>query len=629
MSQKQTILLVKEALAGNDEAFSALAKKYQDYAYGVAVGLLSDFDLAQDVVQESFICAYRDLRKLKDPARFGGWLRGIVRNMTYRALRELERIRAIAEELGNAGDWLDQEPTPEQIAERTEVQKMVRQALLRLNEKNREAVSLHYVNGFSYAEISDFLGVSEATVQGRLQRARAKLRKELSMVKETFRENALPEGFSDEIKSLLEAAAIRRQEHLQASMRLAQIGEAAVDPLCEALGDSRQVVRRTAAFALCKIGDPRALRPILRILYSDEGTVSELFRRGQVLNIPGVREELINIVKKGGEWIGLNHAILALSYAKGDKEAYSCVLEVFRDRSNANSRRIDALSVLCNLKPENAVELIVEALAESEFRRRVWVWWIALRNGYLVPIETCLTGFSRDAAPVTRALAGKLVLMHGDTGRKALATILSKGSPDERATSALALAEEGDGEVFSALISELTSGYSNRKWVRRVSRAIIYHLNEQLVAWVSKETHDQTGCPGIAWLIAQVHISNSEATAEDVFYHGTPSTQTAAAKELARQKGTSFLPNLRQCLREGQPRKVAQEAFWLMYRFGDAAMTTVTEMLGSDLWTERKAAVCLLRRWGKLSLAQKARAEADPHIAVRHAAKWVYDGHAT
>ena len=59
-----------------------------------------------------------------------------------------------------------------------------------------------------------------------------------------------------------------------------------------------------------------------------------------------------------------------------------------------------------------------------------------------------------------------------------------------------------------------------------------------------------------------------------------------------------------------------------MLRMGEPAMATVRDMLGSEHWTERKAAYSLLRRWGKLSPAQQARGLADPHVAVRHAANW-------
>ncbi|MCY3020131.1 MAG: hypothetical protein NTW87_14025 [Planctomycetota bacterium] len=93
-------------------------------------------------------------------------------------------------------------------------------------------------------------------------------------------------------------------------------------------------------------------------------------------------------------------------------------------------------------------------------------------------------------------------------------------------------------------------------------------------------------------------------------------------RRLARETGAALLPELRRCLSEGQPRKVAQEAFWQMFRLGQAAMPVVQEMLVSEAWPERKAAVSLLRRWGKLTPRQQARARKDPRLAVRHAADW-------
>jgi len=51
----------------------------------------------------------------------------------------------------------------------------------------------------------------------------------------------------------------------------------------------------------------------------------------------------------------------------------------------------------------------------------------------------------------------------------------------------------------------------------------------------------------------------------------------------------------------------------------DGAHPLAEEMLGSDSWQERKAAVCLLRRWGRLTPKQRRQAEADTHVAVRHA----------
>ena len=301
MDRENDVALVKAALAGRREAFADLVTRYQDYAYGVAIGLLSDFELARDVVQEAFLCAYRDLRKLRDPARFGGWLCGIVRHTAHRALREAGQVRALAEELCGTMEPFAQTAPPDRAAEDAERREIVSRALARLSEKNREAVSLYYVDGLSYADIAGFLDVTEATVQGRLQRARAQLRKELKMVRETFKEKELPEDFSEEIGRLLEAAARHGEERGRAVERLTEIGAPAVAPLCEALKDPRLPVLRTAARALCAIGDPRALQPLLRGLYGHHawGWKDDVFRDGRVLAIPGAREAFLSAIREG------------------------------------------------------------------------------------------------------------------------------------------------------------------------------------------------------------------------------------------------------------------------------------------------------------------------------------------
>jgi len=83
-------------------------------------------------------------------------------------------------------------------------------------------------------------------------------------------------------------------------------------------------------------------------------------------------------------------------------------------------------------------------------------------------------------------------------------------------------------------------------------------------------------------------------------------------------------------MRVARPQKVTRTAFRWMRHFKDAAMPTVLEMLVAEHWGERKAAVGLLRQWGKLTEAHRKRALADPHIAVRHAAvgqRWYPPGY--
>ncbi len=620
MEDRPDEALVAEALAGRAEAFAVLVRRYQDHAYGAAIGRLSDFELARDVVQEAFLCAYRDLRRLRNPARFGGWLRGIVRNTAHRALRELSRVQALADEMDRSVEPPAPTRPPDESAEQAERREIVRRALARLGEKSREAVSLHYVDGLSYADIAEFLHVTETTVQGRLQRGRAQLRKELTMVEETFKQNELPDDFSQEVQRLLDAADERGRAHQDAIRRLTEIGAPAVDPLCEALADPRIPVRRAAAAALCRIGDARALRPILRALYSDDHwTVNLLRRSGDPLGIPGVREELLQIVRegKGGEhyW-----AVEMLAFAKGDDEVFDCLCKVFRDTRADN--RHGALWALCHIRPEAGTDLVAEALDDPDADLRWRVQWIALRAGILPPIDACLKAFDERVRPSGRHCAAMFVLDHGEEGKQTLGRLLHTGTPEEQATAALGLASTGHAEAFEVLKRELCRESCERAWVRVVSQVLARHYRRELAAWVESEPTSLRGAHTLAWTLARSRPEQASDVVGELCQDGTPAVRHAATRILSRQKRDGFIPDLRRALREGRPRKVAQEAFWQMHRLRDAAMPTVTEMLESEHWTERKAALCLLRRWGRLTPAQRDRARQDPHPAVRHAADW-------
>jgi len=622
MNEKTDAELVGETLAGDRDAFSSLVRRYQDHAYGTAIGTLADFDLARDAVQDAFLAAYRDLRKLRRPDRFGGWLHGIVRNLALRALRELRQVRSLAEQMGQTVAAVDPSPGPDESAQDAEVRAIVLTALSRLSAPHREAVGLHYVDGLSYRDIAAFLDVTEATVQGRLQRGRQALRRELEMVKDTFEREKLPEDFSAEIGRLLDGAAKHGWNYQLAVNRLAEMGAPAVAPLCEALADPRIAVRRAAAYALCRIGDKRAREPLLGLIRAkDSWRHHKLFSRGRVLAIPGMREELLRILDQdeGDErwW-----AIRILSNTAGDDEVYERLLALSRNAAQPDGIRSQALAAVCSLRKEGGEPLVAEALSDPAIRRHSgWAWWVAAVNGYVLPIETCVAGFERHVAANSRRMAGEILRRHGDKGRAMLEKLLRTGTPDQRAAAALALGRERRADVFDALIAELLDGYQHRKWQRVVARSVVRYYPDELCAWADAESVPADR-PQVAWALAKVRLASGRGTPDDLLRHGTPSSRMAAVRALARENGAAFIPELRRCLCEGRPRKVAQEAFWQMFRLRDAARPAVEQMLESEHWTERKAALCLLRRWGTLTPEQQEQGEADEHIAVRHAANW-------
>lgn len=182
---------VSQALAGDAESFGELVRRYQGGVQGLAYHLTGNFADAQDVVQETFVTAYTRLDQLRDPERFGSWLRTIAHNecgARWRGRRDglpLDDLPPSAEPADTAG-------TVDVEMERRETWAHVRRVLARLPESSRLTLTLHYLSDWSYADIAEFLDVPITTVVGRMHRARLLLQERLEpMVRETFQTERL------------------------------------------------------------------------------------------------------------------------------------------------------------------------------------------------------------------------------------------------------------------------------------------------------------------------------------------------------------------------------------------------------------------------------------------------------
>ena len=609
MNKPTDAALVARALTGHKDAFSALVSKHQNYAYGTAIGILADFDLAQDVAQDSFLSAYQNLGHLRDPARFGHWLAGIVRFTAYRALRELERLRGMAEELSLDAGHVDRSARPDETLEADEQRQTIEEALSRLGEKQREVVSLYYLDRQSYSDIATYLGATEATVQGRLQRARIKLRKELGMVERNFKKRKLPEDFSNEIRRLLTEYQLTDYrahpgQRRQTIEQLTQMGQSAVEPLCAALEDERGKVRQIAALSLCAIGDTRALQPILRLLYSTWQRSSSPL--ATVLSLTGVREALLDVLRRenGSTENEQRAALQVLAKARGDDEAFNAIHGTFRNSSASPLLRQYALRALCAIRPESAVDFISETIDEADPH----LIDCALRTAgpeKLPSLDRCRKAFEDAEHWRARRRAARLLAEHGTEGRKAIQRIVRDGSTEERLTALVVLAEGGSAEAFDQLLAESLG--------EKQDRGLTDPWNTTY-----QSLPDKSDFQKLFWK----RTDTPNLRTDGFFSGGSPALRATAVRRLSRQRAASFLPELRHCLAGGPARhhKVAKEAFRQLLRLEDLATPVVEEMFTSEDWLERKAAVCLLRRWGKLTTAKREQAASDAHIAVRHAA---------
>jgi RNA polymerase sigma-70 factor, ECF subfamily len=164
--------LVDRARAGDLEAFESIVRARMDAVYRLTAAILGDEADARDAAQETFVAAWRELPKLRDPARFEAWLRRVAVNasrMTLRA-RGRRRVREIpsSQVVTLASRWAaDRGPAAD--AARLDV------ALRRLDVNQRAILVLHHLDGRPLAEIAEVLGIPVGTAKSRLYHARRAL----------------------------------------------------------------------------------------------------------------------------------------------------------------------------------------------------------------------------------------------------------------------------------------------------------------------------------------------------------------------------------------------------------------------------------------------------------------------
>jgi RNA polymerase sigma factor (sigma-70 family) len=158
--------LVEASRRGEHEAFGQLVARYQDLVCAVSYSSTGDDVLSEDVAQETFIAAWRQLAGLREPRRLRPWLCGIARNLARKARKARRRDELVENDEPMA------EGNPFDDAARGEVERLVRDALHRVPETYREVLVLYYRESQSIRDIAEALDTSEAAVMQRLSRGR-------------------------------------------------------------------------------------------------------------------------------------------------------------------------------------------------------------------------------------------------------------------------------------------------------------------------------------------------------------------------------------------------------------------------------------------------------------------------
>lgn len=172
--------VVARVRAGDREAYRILVRRYQDLLYRHALRVVGDTDLAADLTQGALVKAYSEIRRCRDPERFGAWVFRILVNGCKDHLKSRRRWDVPLEEApisATAG-----RADPARDLDRSELAAVLEDALARLPESLREAFLLKHVEGQSYDEIATMLDASVPALKMRVHRAREALKAMLEEV---------------------------------------------------------------------------------------------------------------------------------------------------------------------------------------------------------------------------------------------------------------------------------------------------------------------------------------------------------------------------------------------------------------------------------------------------------------
>jgi RNA polymerase sigma-70 factor, ECF subfamily len=170
--------LVAQALAGSQSAFEQIVRRYQRPVITLIARMVGDFSTAEDLAQETFVKAFRNLAAFDTTRRLSSWLFRIAHNTALDALRRSRPPVVPIEQAPTESHRLAAEPSAPASAdpvERAALGKAIAAGLAQLRPEQRSAMTLRYEESLSFEEIGRILGIPEATARSHVHRARKEL----------------------------------------------------------------------------------------------------------------------------------------------------------------------------------------------------------------------------------------------------------------------------------------------------------------------------------------------------------------------------------------------------------------------------------------------------------------------
>ena len=181
MTREEESRIVQKVIKGDVNAFERLVLEYEKSVYNIALRMTGNSEDASDMTQEAFIKAYNSLQSFRGDSKFSVWLYRIATNVCLDFLRSRSRRPTVSLSVeDNEGDEVqldvaDESQSPELLLDRQMTRESVRRGLDTLSPEYRQILLLREIQGLSYDEISQALGLEVGTVKSRIFRARKKL----------------------------------------------------------------------------------------------------------------------------------------------------------------------------------------------------------------------------------------------------------------------------------------------------------------------------------------------------------------------------------------------------------------------------------------------------------------------
>jgi RNA polymerase sigma-70 factor (ECF subfamily) len=183
------VLAVRE---GDTTAYRGLVEKYQTRVFQMVYGMVRNREDARDITQDAFVKAYKSLHSFRLESSFYTWIYRIAMNVAIDFLRKVKRQpttefdeQVASRDAEGSISNLHHADSPSKTLERKRLYSRIMDAMQKLPEDQRQVVLLRELDGMSYKDIADVMGVPEGTIMSRLYYARKKLQKLLTEERES------------------------------------------------------------------------------------------------------------------------------------------------------------------------------------------------------------------------------------------------------------------------------------------------------------------------------------------------------------------------------------------------------------------------------------------------------------